>query len=221
MQLLRKQKTLIYFIPKFLLDFLFHFCYFQVKILQIITCWKGKVNQQLSYRFLTIPNLLSIFRILLIFPIAYYVWNDRLQVVILFVFISFISDYLDGIIARRFNQISEWGKILDPLADKLAIGILLIVLYLKQEVPLWLVIVVVGRDVLILLVGLFFVEKYKFVIPSNFLGKVTANVLALMVISYIFNIEILEKIFTPLAIIMIFLSGYGYLKKLVKIQKAD
>lgn len=178
------------------------------------------MNQQLSYRFLTIPNLLSILRILLIFPIAYYVWNDALNVVILLVFISFVSDYLDGIIARRFNQVSEWGKILDPLADKLAIGILLIVLYLKQEVPLWLVIVVVGRDVLIILIGLGFAEKYKFVIPSNFLGKVTANVLALMVISYIFNIEILEKIFTSLAIIMIVLSGYSYLKNVVNVQRS-
>jgi cardiolipin synthase len=177
------------------------------------------VNQQISHRFLTIPNLLSIFRILLIFPIAYYVWNDKLKIVIIFVVLSVISDYLDGIIARRFNQISEWGKILDPLADKLAAGILLIVLYLKHEVPLWLVIIVVGRDVLILLVGLFFAEKYKFVIPSNFLGKVTANVLAIMIISYIFNITILEKIFTPLAIVMIFLSGLGYLKNLIKIQK--
>jgi cardiolipin synthase len=198
---------------------LFHFCYFQGEILLIIAYRKDNVNQQISHRFLTIPNLLSIFRILLIFPIAYYVWNDKLKIVIIFVVLSVISDYLDGIIARRFNQISEWGKILDPLADKLAAGILLIVLYLKHEVPLWLVIIVVGRDVLILLVGLFFAEKYKFVIPSNFLGKVTANVLAIMIISYIFNITILEKIFTPLAIVMIFLSGLGYLKNLIKIQK--
>lgn len=134
------------------------------------------------------------------------------------VFIAFISDYLDGIIARRFNQISEWGKILDPLGDKLAIGIMLIVLYLKQQVPLWLVIIVIGRDVAILITGLFMVEKYRLITPSNFIGKVAANVLALMVISYIFDITILEKILTPVALVFIFLSSYSYCKNFFKIK---
>jgi len=177
------------------------------------------VSQEHYYRFLTIPNLLSIFRILLIFPIACNVWYNNLNIVILLVAISFVSDYLDGIIARRFNQISEWGKILDPLADKLAIGIILIVLYLKQQVPLWLVIIVVGRDVVILLAGLFLAKKYRVIMQSNFIGKATANVLALMVICYIFNIEILEKILTPAGILMVILSSYGYVKSLIKIQK--
>ncbi len=177
------------------------------------------MSQELSYRFMTIPNLLSIFRILLIFPIAYFFWINNLNLVIVLAIISFMSDYLDGIIARRFNQISEWGKILDPAADKLAIGIMLIILYLKQQVPLWLVIIVVGRDVGIVLIGLFMAKKYRFITSSNFIGKTTANVLALMVFSYIFNIQILEKLFTWLAIFMISLSSYSYLKNFLALQK--
>lgn len=177
------------------------------------------MNQQRFQRFLTIPNLLSMLRILLIFPLAFFVWHNNLKLVLFLVIIAFISDYLDGIIARRFNQISDWGKILDPLADKLSIGIMLIVLYLKQQVPLWLVLVVVGRDVLILLAGLFVVEKYRLVTTSDFIGKVTANALALMVICYIFNIEILETILTPVAIALVILSSFSYLKIFIKIQK--
>ena len=177
------------------------------------------MNQEKSYRILTIPNLLSIFRILLIFPLAYFIWNNNLYLVFLIVLIAIVTDYLDGIIARRFNQITEWGKIFDPLADKLAIGTILIVLYLKQQVPLWLVLIVVGRDVAILLAGLFLAKKYRLVTQSNFIGKVTANVLAIMIIAYIFNIEILQKIFTPLAILFVCLSSFTYLKKIFKIQK--
>jgi len=177
------------------------------------------VSQEPSYRFMTIPNLLSIFRILLILPIAYFVWNDRLNVVIILIVISFVSDYLDGIIARRYNQISEWGKILDPLADKLAIGVMLIILYLKQQVPFWLVVIVVGRDVGIVLMGLIMAKKYRFITTSNFIGKTTANVLALMVICYIFNIEIVEKLFTWLGIFMVMLSSYSYLKNFINLQR--
>lgn len=176
------------------------------------------MNHELSYRFLTIPNLLSIFRILLILPLAVNVWNDNLDIALLLVVLAFISDYLDGIIARHYNQISEWGKILDPLADKLSIGIMLIVLYLKQQVALWLVLIVVGRDIILLLGGFFVAEKYKHITPSDFIGKVTANMLALMVISYIFNIEILERIFTPIALVFVFLSCYSYWKNFIDIK---
>jgi len=187
--------------------------------MQIRFYWKAPVNSELSYRFLTIPNLLSIFRILLIFPLAFNVWYDKFNVVVLLVVLAFISDYLDGIIARHFNQISEWGKILDPLADKLSIGILMVVLYLKQQVALWLVLIVVGRDVVILLGGVFVAEKYKHITPSDFIGKVTANVLAIMVVCYIFNVEILEQIFTPVGVFFVILSSYCYFKNFTNIQK--
>ena len=177
------------------------------------------MNRELSYRFLTIPNLLSILRILLIFPLAFNVWYDNLKIVAVLVVIACISDYLDGIIARHFNQISEWGKILDPLADKLSIGIMMVVLYLKQQVPLWLLLIVIGRDIAILLAGFFVVEKYKHITPSDFVGKVTANVLAIMVICYIFNIEILEQIFTPVGIFFVVLSSYCYFKNFIHLQK--
>ncbi|UCE04874.1 MAG: CDP-alcohol phosphatidyltransferase family protein [bacterium] len=177
------------------------------------------MNEEKSNRFLTIPNLISIFRILLIFPLALCIWHNHLNIVLVLLLVTIASDFIDGIIARRFNQISEWGKILDPLADKLAIGTILIVLYFKQQVPLWLVIIVIGRDLAIIVAGLLLAKKYRHVIPSNFLGKMTANVLAVMLISYIFNIEILEKIFTPLAILFIFLSSFNYLKKSIRINK--
>lgn len=172
-----------------------------------------------SYRVLTIPNLISIFRILLIIPMAIYVWQNKLINAIIVIIIAVASDFLDGIIARRFNQISEIGKILDPMADKLAIGTILIILYLKQQVPLWLVFIVVGRDVLIVLAALFLAQKYKLVTSSNFIGKMTANVLAIMIICYIFNIEILQKIFMSLGIVFIAISSFSYLKRFIDIQK--
>lgn len=171
------------------------------------------------YRIITIPNVLSILRILLIIPIAIYIWQDNLVPVFVLVVIAVASDFLDGILARRLNQISEWGKILDPLADKLAVITILIVLYFKHQVPLWLVIIVAARDLAIIILGLLLAKKYRMVTASNFIGKVAANILALMVISYIFNIKILELIFTPFAIIFVIISSYSYLKRYINMKR--
>ena len=174
------------------------------------------MDQERCLRFYTIPNLISMFRILLIIPIAYFVWHDNLKVVFILILIGVVTDYMDGIIARHFNQISDWGKLLDPLADKLAIGTLLIILHLKQEVPLWLVIVVVGRDLAILIAGLFLAKKYRLITTSNFIGKCTANVLTAMVISYIFDIDILQTILTPLGVFFVGLSSLSYFLNFLK-----
>lgn len=80
---------------------------------------------------LTIPNLLSIIRILLV-PgfIALYVNGDRIGAIVLLV-LSGLSDFLDGKIARKFNQISALGKLLDPVADKLTQLAIAVVLFLQ------------------------------------------------------------------------------------------
>ncbi len=175
------------------------------------------MDEQKSFAVVTIPNLLSLLRILLIAPMAIFVWQGNLLLISIIVVIALASDFLDGILARRLNQISEVGKILDPLADKLAIGTILLVLYLKHQVPLWLVVVVIGRDVAILIAGLLYARKYKFVMPSNFIGKVTANVLALMVIAFILDLEWLERILVPVGVGFILLSVYSYARRFIQL----
>jgi len=177
------------------------------------------VNNQNSSAILTIPNLISLLRILLLLPLAICIWQNNLSATIILMVIAIASDFLDGILARRLNQISELGKILDPLADKLATVIILTILYLKHQVPLWLVIIIVGRDVAIVVAGLFMAKKYRLVTPSNFIGKVTVNVIALMVVSFIFDIEILQRVFVPLSIFFVLWSSYSYLKRFFEVQK--
>jgi cardiolipin synthase len=173
-----------------------------------------------SFRILTIPNVLSLIRIALIVPIAFFVWHDNLISALIIIIIATISDFLDGIIARRLNQISELGKILDPIADKLSIGTLLIVLLCKDRIPPWLALLVVGRDAVILLTSVVcFIRKDKLVIPSNFIGKVAVNVLGLMVLTFIFDIKLLQQIFVPLSVIFVVISSFSYLKNFILLYK--
>ncbi len=179
------------------------------------------MDKQKTAQIVTIPNLLSLFRILLLIPIAFFLWHDNLIAVGLLAFLSFSSDYLDGIIARNLNQISDLGKFLDPLADKLSFGVVLVVLWYKEAIPLWLMIFIIARDFAILTVGLFIVGKYKKVVDSNFIGKTTSNILAVMIIAYIFQINFLIQIFTPLAVVFIILSSLSYLKRFLSFVKSQ
>ncbi len=92
--------------------------------------------------------------------------------------IAALTDKLDGVIARRYNQITEWGKILDPLADKIGIAVVAIVLVQLGQIPLWFLLAIVARDVLILAGGMYLKRRRGIVEQSNLLGKWTIGVLA-------------------------------------------
>ncbi|MFZ5517281.1 MAG: CDP-alcohol phosphatidyltransferase family protein [Candidatus Zhuqueibacterota bacterium] len=179
------------------------------------------MDNQNQHRIFTVPNLLSLIRIFLIAPIAILVWYDDLKLALILTVIAMATDFFDGKIARHFHQTSDLGKILDPIADKLSCATLLIVLLLKDKVPLWVVVLIIGRDVIISIAGVFLVKKYRIVTTSNLIGKLTATSIAFMIVSYIFDLLMLEKIFLPLTVFMVFLSGFSYLKRFIYIQISD
>ncbi len=97
-----------------------------------------------------IPNLLTLLRIAAC-PVLVLVLNERNYELALFLFLAAgITDGLDGFIAKRFNYVTTLGAILDPLADKLLIGSAYIMLTLTGDLPLWLLIVVMFRDLIII-----------------------------------------------------------------------
>ena len=79
-------------------------------------------NQKTYNQNLTIPNLLSLIRIIIVPFFAYYFMQDKILPATILICLSGLSDAVDGFIARRFNQITELGKILDPFADKITQG---------------------------------------------------------------------------------------------------
>jgi CDP-diacylglycerol--glycerol-3-phosphate 3-phosphatidyltransferase len=104
-------------------------------------------------RVFTIPNILTLFRIVVtpLFFILFYYFPTKvfsLLASLLFVTASF-TDFLDGYIARRWNLESSLGKFLDPLADKLLVAVALIMLIPLGRVPSWMVAVIIGREILV------------------------------------------------------------------------
>ncbi|WP_307812248.1 CDP-alcohol phosphatidyltransferase family protein [Lacisediminihabitans changchengi] len=126
---------------------------------------------QMSSRILTVPNVLSFLRLLMVpvFFVFIVVGND-LGALILLV-ISTITDFVDGQIARRFNQITRLGQLLDPAADRLLILAALLGLAIAQVLPWWFVIAVVSRDLLLIVLGIVLANHGYGPLPVHHLGK--------------------------------------------------
>lgn len=100
---------------------------------------------------MTVPNIITMIRILLTPVFVIYLINDQLLTGLAILVICGISDGLDGFIARVFNQKSRLGSYLDPLADKITLVSAFVALAIRGFVPSWLSVVVISRDVMILI----------------------------------------------------------------------
>lgn len=130
-----------------------------------------KINQ-VSTRIFTVPNVLSFVRLALVpvFLVLVIVGEDVLALLVLV--ISSVTDFLDGVLARRLNQVSRLGQLLDPAADRLFIFATLIGLAIRGIVPWWLVTIIVGRDVLLLALGIVLANFGYGPLPVHHLGKI-------------------------------------------------
>lgn len=131
-----------------------------------------------------VPNTLTIFRIFLVPVFIYLILNDRLQAATGIFIAAGVTDAVDGFIARTFNQRTEFGANIDPLADKLLLSGAFIVLTVKGFVPLWLCVPVIIRD-FILLAGVVWLRGSgrKVDIAPSIFGKLT-TVLQIITVVY-------------------------------------
>ena len=96
-----------------------------------------------------IPNIITIFRILLIFPIIIFLEIDFKSIVWFLIIAGGISDYADGFIAKRYNLKTSFGTTIDPLADKIFILILFTWLCINQIIPFWSFSIIIFRELVI------------------------------------------------------------------------
>ena len=126
--------------------------------------------------FIFIPNLLSIVRIGLIYPILNSVYVGEYLVGLIYFLAASLTDALDGFLARKMNWFTELGKILDPIADKLLVIGTIFVLWANNFIPLYVFTILIGRDVLILLGAAMHMSLITNNAPSpNILGKITTG----------------------------------------------
>ncbi len=172
------------------------------------------------------PNLLSLLRLLLVPVFLWLLLADYLVWGLVVLAAAGASDWLDGVIARKFNQITELGKVLDPAADRLYIFATLIGLTINGNIPLWLAVVIIARDVMLLLVYPMLASHGYGPLPVHFIGK--AGTFALL---YALPLLLMADIWPqanfvvlPLAwafaywgIAMYWIAGFIYVKQVKKL----
>lgn len=119
-----------------------------------------------------VPNILTIIRFILVPFIVGFALDGNYIVAAIFLVVSGITDVADGYIARKFNFITDFGKLMDPLADKFTQVTTLVVLAIQEIIPLWILIIVLVKEFL-LVVGASFLYGKDLVVFSKWYGKVS------------------------------------------------
>ncbi|MEI7419855.1 MAG: CDP-alcohol phosphatidyltransferase family protein [Actinomycetes bacterium] len=162
-------------------------------------------NLQLSDRVLTWPNALSGLRLLLVPVFLWLILIDQNLLAFAVLAFSSFTDWLDGFLARKLNQMSRLGQLLDPAADRLFILASLIGLAMTDKVPWWLVVAVVGRDVLLFFTLPFLAQVGYGPLPVNYTGK--AGTFALL---YAFPLLLLPEVLPEQAAVIVYPIAWAF-----------
>ena len=172
-----------------------------------------------------IPNILTMLRFVLIPFILYFLSIDNYILTFVFLTLSGITDVLDGFIARKFNFITDFGKLIDPLADKATQLLTLGALVLKNIIPLWILGLLVLKE-FIMIAGASFLYGKELVVSSKWYGKLATVLIYVAIVcslvikqfslpfkfdTYIYYLAIISTIFSLIMYIKAFFMQ-GYLK---------
>lgn len=166
---------------------------------------------------MNLSNFLSILRIILTFPTAYFIHIGNLEYAIITGLLAGITDFFDGYFARKLNQITELGKILDPIADKILVAAIAFVLIIDNLIPLWFFSIVLIRDVFIILGGLYLAKKYNLILKSNFEGKATFFLIIITILGVLLKVDFASNYGFYLCTAAIIYSSISYLNRMLKI----
>lgn len=134
--------------------------------------------------FWTVPNVLSMGRVLLAVPVAWLILVDgSLGWIFALLAVMVTSDWLDGRIARWSGRVSDWGKILDPLADKIAGVVIVLALVFRGMLPVWFLMVLTTRDLLVVLGSGMLAHRKGLMEMSDWSGKVAVGAVAVTVLA--------------------------------------
>jgi len=167
---------------------------------------------------MTVPNLLSILRILLVPVFIIYMLNNRMLASLIVFIIAGISDALDGFIARVFHQKTNLGAHLDPLADKILLISAYVTLAIFDLIPSWLAVLTISRDVLILLgVLVLYLNRCPIRMKPLILSKATTCVQVGTVLIALSNgyldIQFLKVYFVWVTALVTIVSGLQYIRE--------
>ena len=155
----------------------------------------GQQNtEEVSNRIFTVPNLISAIRLCLV-PIFLILLLNGFDLAATFLFaLAAGTDWIDGQIARRTNQVSKLGQLLDPAVDRILMIVGVAGLFIVGRIPLWIIVFVVARDLLLLVGGAYLLNRWKRRVAVIYPGKVATTLLFVGFAALLLNWPIFQGI---------------------------
>ena len=135
-------------------------------------------STSMKNKLFTIPNLISLFRLVLTWPIVYAICHDQLFYVFILGILAILSDFFDGYFSRVLNQHSDSGKILDPIVDCIIVVTIMITLHLRQQIPSWYIKLMIIRYGIIACILAIYRIRSKITPQSILSGKISIGFIA-------------------------------------------
>jgi len=151
-----------------------------------------------SARILTIPNILSVSRLIFLPLVLFFLFRRSSLAAIVVMLFSWSTDALDGYLARRLNQVSDTGRVLDHLVDKIWVAAVLVTLVFISDLPLYLASAVIARDLLILAGSAIVMKVRGSFISSDVVGKLTGCAFALLILFYTLHADSGKSLLTQI-----------------------
>jgi len=187
-------------------------------------------EQVASSRIFTVANAVSVVRLMAIPVFLWLVIEDRLLIAFVLLVVAVLTDFVDGMIARRMNEITKLGQFLDPFADRLFIAATVIALAIQDVVPWWFVIAVMLRDALLGIGGVVMARFGAATLPVKWWGKVATFAMLVVLPLFLLGAVVPEvgEITNPIAwvlalatVALYWVVGFSYLFDAISIaQKA-
>lgn len=180
------------------------------------------VEPERSRDWATIPNAITVLRLLLVVPIAILLIQHAAPVLTLVLLVLFgASDWVDGFLARRLGQTSRTGVLLDPFADRVGVAVIASAIVIAGHLPLWIAVVVVGVD---LCLGLVYVAKRPPEMPAaTRLGKARTGVfmtglvlIGLGILPGFDAVRMVGQVICSVGAVLHLIVGFGYLRILLR-----
>jgi len=164
-------------------------------------------------------NLITLSRIALLpFIVIFLINGYRFTALVCMLFLL-ISDALDGYVARRLKQVSDIGKFLDPVCDKLALSVILITLYAIGSLPLWGLIIIISRDILIIIGSFVLIKSRSVLYKSNSAGKITGFLFGMIICAFTINLVRIGTVLLYICIPALIVSFTIYLLRYIHAMK--
>ncbi len=181
------------------------------------------VNQDSTNKILTVPNALTLVRFILVGVMAWFFMQGEPVIAMAIYITAAATDLVDGYIARKFNQISNVGKVFDPIADKLMTVTALVCMFLKGFLTPGVLSVVIAKEALMVVGGVLIYFVFKKVVYANLYGKISAAAyfLAIMLLFLHEYVQPYDAWFMYLAVAMNVVSmlQYGYINIVLEYRK--